>query len=276
MTTLIIEDSLRDQLRLLLEESADGLVLNKILECNPAYTVLLKNIKKILQGNKYLILKGYPSLTKLGLEALVRSFGTYYGCVEHTGIKVECEYTGCSASSIDLHNDDAIDMETQPHFGFIQVIKEDPIYAVENGVVLIRDVVRKLKYERPELFEKLKNTAVPMCSKGINFEDRHKDSIFVKSPILYKFDSEYRVRFDLGRIQFFYQNSKTVQSYDEAKMVYDFMELANSVKRIFFLSKGDVLIHDNLVCMHDRSECSITVDSQGNISSREILVSFSR
>ncbi len=276
MPTLKISNSLRDEIRNSLEGCNSAIEAYECLSKSESFVNIIVSIKKLLNDEKYVVVSGFWGLDKSSLETFVRFFGEYYGVVEHTGIKIDCDYTGCASSSLILHNDDAIDLETQPNTGFIQVIREDPVFNVSNGIVLVRELVRKLKFENKELLEKLLRYPIPMLSYGINYEDRTKSKIITEEPVLYKKDNEYRVRFDFYRNKFYYKDANLEQLYEEAKLIYDFLSYAEQVKKNITLMKGDILIHNNKSTLHDRGECSMEIDQSGLLNTREILVSFSR
>ncbi|SDY51081.1 TauD/TfdA family dioxygenase [Acinetobacter kyonggiensis] len=238
------------------------------------FMFLIDSLKKMLINEKFIVLQNTPFSTAKQLEAFVYFFGEYYGNIEYTGIKVDCSYTGCASHQLTLHNDDAIDLEKQPNIGFIQVITEDPVFDVENGIVVIRELIGKLKYDAPELLDELMTHEVSFRSLGINYESMDKKVIEIKKPILYLEDNQYKVRFDLDRIKYHYQSTNEIQAYSESKMIYDFLKHCNEIKKSIFLKKGDILIFDNKSTLHDRTECSIGIDIGSRIFSREIFVSF--
>ncbi len=274
MATLLLSDKLYANILNWLEFQDDPLKIYKLLSNEQDFLFLIDSLKKILANEKFVVLKNTPFRTMYHLEAFIRFFGNYYGCVEHTGIKVDCNYTGCATNNLVLHNDDAVDIDSQPNIGFIQVIKKDPLFKVKNGIVVIRELIRKLRYENPELLEKLLTTKVPMISKGINFDSENKKIIELKSNILYKENNEYKVRFDYDRIMYYYQYHKLKQSYEEGKMIYQFLMHCEDLKKNIFLDIGDILIHDNKATLHDRNECSIGIDVDQKLFTREIFVSF--
>ncbi len=257
-----------------LEKSKVPMEMHKHLLEQEDFKFLIENLKTLLLNEKFVVLKNTPFKSAQQLEAFIYFFGKFYGNIEYTGIKVDCSYTGCATHPLTLHNDDAIDFETQPNIGFIQVITEDPILKVENGVVLIREVVGRLKYEDPELLDKLMNHKVNFKSLGINYESQNKQVIEIEAPILYLEDNQYKVRFDLERIKYYYQSNNILQDYSEGKMIYDFLNHCEKVKKRIFLQKRDILIFDNKSTLHDRTECSIGIDIGSEVFSREILVSF--
>jgi hypothetical protein len=96
-------------------------------EKSEPFGTLIKTVKKIIENNQFILIKniGFNN-SKQVFEYFVKQFGNYYGMVEYTDIKLDCNYTGCSFEYIELHNDDAIDLVNQPIYGFIQVVKEEP------------------------------------------------------------------------------------------------------------------------------------------------------
>jgi len=277
MAILKISDELQAELKTLLKSSQSPEETIDILSKSTKFSSLLTSLKKILIEDKFVQFRGGElSNYNFFFTALVNCFGEYYGVIEHTGIKIDCDYTGCSRNQLVLHNDDAIDIERQPQFGFIQVIKEDPIFKVHNGIVLIRELIRELKFKDPDLLNSLLTVPVPMCSYGINYDGDNKKRLVVKEPILTKDIDGYKVRFDFERINFYYKEKNEKQPYEESKMIFDFLQYANGIKKALFLEVGDILIQNNKETLHDRDECSIELGTNGKLNSREILVSFAR
>ncbi len=274
MATLLLSDKLYANILSWLEFLDDSQQIYKLLSSKKEFIFLVDSLKQILLNEKFVVLKNTPFKDKSHLEAFVRFFGIYYGNVEHTGIKVNCNYTGCATNNLTLHNDDAVDIKNQPSIGFIQVIKKDPLFKVENGIVVIRELIRKLRFENPELLDKLLTIKVPMISKGVNFDSDNKEIIEFESCILYKNNNEYKVRFDYDRVMYYYQYHKLKQSHEEGKMIYQFLQHCESLKKNILLDCGDILIHDNKATLHDRTECSIGIDVDQKLITREILVSF--
>lgn len=274
MTYLILSNTIKTEISLWVNHLSKACEIHQILLNKPEFMFLMNSAKKVLVDEKYVVLKNTPFSTSEQLEALIKFFGKFYGKVEHTGIKVECNYTGCASSKLILHNDDAIDLKSQPTIGFIQVIKEDPLLEVTNGIVVIRELIRKLKFEDPVLLDLLLSTEVPMLSHGINFESSDKSNITIQSPIIYKENGEYKVRFDYDRIMFYYQYNEIKQSYEEGQMIYKFLQYCESLKKQVILNKGDILIHQNKLTLHDRTPCSIGIDLNNQLFTREIFVSF--
>lgn len=251
--------------------------VDKLIRESPALNSLLYSAKKIVTQEKYVQIKGIPNLNNAGWQAITGHFGEYYGAVEKTDIKTDCNYSGCSVNSLILHNDDAVDLNNQPKYGFIQVTQADSLGVVSNGIVLARELKRKLQFEAPELLDKLLSDPVPMLSYGVNYDDKLKKEIITNEPILYKSNSgEYCFRFDYERNIFFYRNQGKNQNPDEAKMIYEFLKHANQIKKKIYLASGDILIHDNKCTLHDREECSIKFNSDGTTYTRSIAVSFAR
>ncbi len=274
MTYLVLSNTIKTEISLWVNHLSKASEIHQILLNKPEFMFLMNSAKRVLFDEKYVVLKNTPFSTAEQLEALIKFFGTFYGKVEHTGIKVKCNYTGCASSKLILHNDDAIDLKSQPTVGFIQVIKEDPLLEVANGIVVVRELIRKLKFEDPALLDLLLSTQVPMLSLGINFESSDKSNITIKSPIIYKENGEYKVRFDYDRIMFYYEYNEIKQSYEEGQMIYKFLQHCESLKKQVMLNKGDILIHQNKLTLHDRTPCSIGIDLNNQLFTREIFVSF--
>lgn len=279
MSSICLSKTFQADLKSSLEGCNSTDLVIDVFNKNVYFLNAVENIKKILREDKYIRIKGFPfgsSKERVLFESFVRQFGEFYGMVEFTGIKVDCNYTGCSRNALTLHNDDAIDLQQQPKYGFIQVVNKDPIYNVENGVVIIRELIRILKFENKELLNNLLSKPIPMLSYGVNYDGAGKEELITNEPILRKTDLGYKVRFDFDRNKFYYQVKGIKQHNSESKMIYDFLKYSNKIKKTLHLDLGDILIHDNHETLHDRGECSIEFDSNGRINTREILVSFVR
>jgi len=276
MTILKLSKLFQANHKISLEQFCTKEQYKNYIDNNLTFTNLISSIKTILKEDKYIILRGLINNSDGFFEVFVEEFGLFYGNIEKTGIKIDCDYTGCNRKALGLHNDDAIDINNQPKFGFIQVTKTDPVLNVRNGVVVISELVNKLKYENPELLNSLINNPVPMLSYGVNYIDKKYDEILIKEPIIYKKYNEYHVRFDDSRIAHYYFKNKLKQSHSELSMIEEFIKASNSIKHEFNLECGDIFIHDNLTTLHDRSECSIEINEDGSFNTREIMVCFSR
>lgn len=251
--------------------------LNLSLTNSREFNFLINTVKKILEQNHYIIVRniGFNN-SKQMFEYFVKQFGNFYGMVEYTDIKLDCNYTGCNFSYIELHNDDAIDLLNQPLLGFIQIKKEDPLKLPKNGIVKINDLVRYLEVYKPLLLEELLNTKIPMLSRGINYDDTNKDVIEINESLIYIEDNKYLVRFDLTRIKYYYKFYNKKQNERESLLIDEFLKYAKLFRKEFYLEEGDILIHNNKTTLHDRTECSLELNIDGTFNSREIFVSFSR
>jgi hypothetical protein len=277
MPILLLAEEVQASLRAGLSACKTQEQVNDFLGTSTAFNALIYSAKKIIHQEKFVQINGFPILDDFGWRYLTGVFGEYYDAVERTGIKTDCDYTGCSLNPLILHNDDAVDIRRQPRYGFIQVTHDDPLFVVPNGVVLVRELVRKLKFEDPELLTKLLTTNIPMLSYGVNFDDKNKEELFIEAPVIYKSNAgEYCVRFDYERVMFYYREKNLTQSRSEAQMVYFFLQHAAQIKKKIFLSEGNILVHDNRCTLHDRDECSIKIKIDGSSETREIAVSFAR
>lgn len=234
---------------------------------------VVSSIKELIKRNEFVVLRNFPiDGNKDIFSSLVKQFGVYYGEVESTGIKIDCDYTGCYHGKLDLHNDDAISLQKQPHYGFITVSKEDPYLDVSNGVVVIKEVVEYLKANDTSFLDELLSYQFPMMSLGINYSS-DKKPITTKHPILYNDKGKFRVVYDQNRIKYFYHISGSIQPLVELKLLYKFNKLCETFKREFLIKKNDILIFNNKTTLHDRSECSFLLTPKG-FETREIYVSF--
>lgn len=277
MPILLLSDEAQASIHAGLQASKTQEQVEDVLRQSQAMSALLYSAKKIVDQEKYVQIKGLPALNELGWQAIAGYFGEYYGAVERTDIKTDCHYTGCSLNPLVLHNDDAVDLSRQPKYGFIQVTQADSLGVVANGIVLARELKRKLQFEAPELLRKLLSQPIPMLSYGVNFDDKLKREIITNEPIIYKSDTgEYCVRFDHERNAYFYRKKGIDQSSGEALMIYEFLKHANQIKKKVYLSETDILIHDNKCTLHDREECSIRFNLDGTTHTRSIAVSFAR
>ncbi len=241
------------------------------------FSNIVENTKRILERNLFIVVRNIGFNRERNIfEAFVKQFGKYYGEVEYTDIKLDCSYTGCNYNRIEFHNDDAIDIDTQPVYGFIQVIKEDPLKITKNHIVRIDDIVEYLEVFDPKLLEKLFTHKVPMLAQGINYIKNDNKEIIVKEPILYELNNKILVRFDSTRIKYHYWNKNIQQPLIEKKLIFDFLQVAQKVQHELYLEKGDILIHNNKRTVHDRGNCSMELLEDGTFNTREIFVSFVR
>ena len=251
--------------------------IEAFLESDSSFQNIVNLAKKILEENCFVVIKNIGFVRERSIfEAFVKQFGSFYGEVEYTDIKRDCPYTGCNYKAIELHNDDAIDIENQPLYGFIQVQNEDPLKLSKNGIVKIDDVVNYLEIYDKDFLDELLNRKVNMLSYGINYYNKEKTEIVCSVPILYKNGNVYKVRFDLTRIKYYYWKKNISQSIDEKLLIDRFLTISKKFRQEFYLEKGDILIHNNKGTLHDRSECSFELNLDGSLNTREIFVSFAR
>ena len=241
------------------------------------FSNIINSIKIILEKNLFVTIKNIGFVREKNIfKSFVKQFGKYYGEIEYTDIKINCPYTGCNYNRIYFHNDDAIDLYTQPKYGFIQVIKEDPLKITKNYVVKVDDIVEYLEVYNSELLEELYSYKIPMLSYGINYISNEKKEIIINEPIFYKKDNITFVRFDIHRVRHYYYKKQKTQSIKEKKLIYDFLNVCEKLKKEVYLEEGDIFIHNNKRTLHDRGECSIQLNSDGTFNTREIFVGFVR
>ncbi len=277
MPVLLLSDEAQASINAGLRSGRAQRKMEDVLVSNQAVAALLSAAKTTLRQEKFVQIKGFPILDEGAWKFFSENFGMYAGAVERTDIKVDCTYTGCAINSLTLHNDDAIDLERQPEYGFIQVTASDPCGPVANGVVLARELVRQLRFEDPDLLRQLTSTPIPMLSYGINHEAASKHEIVIETPILYKdVYGEYCLRFDSERNAHYYRAMERPQPLEEAMMIYRFLKCANDLKKKVLLSVGDILVHENKRTLHDREECAICFNLDGTTQTRSIAVSFAR
>ncbi|MDQ6961073.1 MAG: TauD/TfdA family dioxygenase [Mariprofundaceae bacterium] len=251
--------------------------IDVFIKTDESFQKIFSCSNKLLEKSQFVVIKNIGfNQEKSIFEAFVKLFGVFYGAVEYTGIKVDWPYTACKYDAIELHNDDAIDLHNQPKNGFIQVLNEDPLKITKNGLVKIDDIIHYLETYDEELLFKLFNHNVPMLAYGINYDNANKDEILTQEPIFYKEHEENKVRFDLESIQFYYRKKKITQSIQERKMINDFLSVAKKFRVALYLEAGDILIHHNKRTLHDRTGCSLELNSDGSLNTRDIFVSFTR
>lgn len=251
--------------------------IDLFVEKDEDFSKIIRSIKLILEKNLFITIKNIGFVREKQIfEAFVKQFGIYYGQVEYTDIKIECNYTGCNYNRIYFHNDDAIDIKNQPKYGFIQIQNEDPLKITKNYIVKIDDIVEYLEIHNNNLLKKLFEYKFPMLSYGINYYGKNRDEIIINEPILYKEKNIVNVRFDIHRIKYFYWKKLKQQSIEEKKIIYDFLNVCEKLKKELYLEKGDIFIHNNKRTLHDRGECSIELLEDGSFNTREIFVSFAR
>jgi len=251
--------------------------IDNFLKSDDNFQKIFSCSTKLLEKSQFVVIKNIGFNQEKNLfEAFVKLFGEFYGAIEYTDIKIDCPYTGCKYDAIELHNDDAIDLQNQPKNGFIQVLNEDPLKITQNGLVKIDDVINYLEICDETLLFELFNHNVPMLAFGVNYDGDNKDEIITHQSILYKENQENRVRFDLTRINFYYWKKKIKQSTKERKMIDAFLSVAKKFRAELYLEAGDILIHRNKRTLHDRGSCSLELNSDGSLNTRDILVSFTR
>jgi len=278
MTILSISKKLQTQITLKTEHINVFVQkeIDEFVQQDEEFSLIHQSAEKILNKNDFIVIKNIGfNRNKAVLEAFIKLFGRFYGVVEYTGIKIDCNYTGCSFNALTLHNDDAIDINN-PKYTFIQVLSEDPNGESFgwNGVVKIDDVFEYLNLYDKDLLDKLFNYAFPMLSFGVSAYSNNREEIILKEPIFTFHNGKLRVRFDLSRIKHFYFK-KEIQMPEEEKIILDkFLMICQKFRKRYYLSKGDILIVDNHRTLHDREETTIELDEKGNLISREIFVSF--
>jgi len=231
-------------------------------------------IRHILNDNLYVVIKNAKFVNnKINFERLIKLFGEYYGEIEFTNIKINCNYTGCDYKYIPFHNDDAIDINHQPTYGFIKIVKNDPLLLGINYIVKAEDIYKYLKFNDKEFLKILYKHKFPMLAFGIN-QFTKKDKIEIYEPILYENENGLCIRFDLQRIKFYYKFYNKKQSFEEEQLLYQFLNLLDKLKTKIHLLKNDIFIHNNLKTLHNRGICSFEIDD--DINTREIWVSFAR
>jgi len=257
-----------------LQDNIDILVKN-----NDSFSLIYKNANSILLKNNYVLIKNIGfNKDKSLFEAFIKLFGSFYGeSIEYADIRIECNYTACDYNLIELHNDDMIALEKMPNYGFIQVLKEDPLKLAKNGLVKILEVVNYLKYHDAELLEDLMSVKVPMMTYGINYNDANKEWTSLNETILYySGKNDIHVRFDLGTIDTYYWQNKLEQPRKEKKMISDFLDTCKKFRKEFYIEQGDILIHNNKTTLHDRTQTAIELNLDGSFNSREIFVGFTK
>ncbi len=251
--------------------------IDRFLQTDRSFQTVYLNSKKLLEKSLFVLIKNIGfNKEKAIFEAFVKLFGQFYGAVEYTNIKMDCSYTGCKHDLIELHNDDAIDLINQPKNGFIQVVNEDPLKLAKNGLVKIDDIVNYLEIYDKAFLDELFNQKIPMLAYGVNYDGESKEEIIINQPILYTENNENRVRFDLTRIDHYYWKKQELQSIEEKLLIDKFLNIAKKFRKEFYLEKGDILICHNKRTLHDRTECSFLLNSDGSFDTREIFVSFTR
>lgn len=251
--------------------------IDTLIKTDGSFQKIFSCANKLLEKSQFVVIKSIGfNQEKSIFEAFVKLFGEFYGAIEYTDIKIDCPYTGCKYDAIELHNDDAIDLQNQPKNGFIQVLNEDPLKTTQNGLVKIDDIINFLEIHDEKLLFNLFNHKVPMLAYGVNYDGGNKEEIITKKPIFYIENEENRVRFDLTRINFYYWKKQIKQSIKERKMIDDFLSVAKKFRTNLYLEAGDILIHHNKRTLHDRTSCSLELNSDGSLNTRDIFVSFTR
>ncbi|MFZ2726302.1 MAG: TauD/TfdA family dioxygenase [Methylococcaceae bacterium] len=250
--------------------------IDAFIQQDPHFSLIHQAAEKILSKNCFVVLKSIGFCrNKAVFEAFIKQFGRFYGVVEYTGIKLDCNYTGCNYNALTLHNDDAIDLNN-PKYTFIQVLTEDPNGNTFgwNGVVKIDDVFEYLSLHDKELLDNLFNYPFPMLSFGVSAYSNNREEMILREPIFSYYKDKLRVRFDLSRIKHFYFKKEIVMPDEEKIIVDKFLTVCQKFRQRYYLAKGDILIVDNHRTLHDREQTTLELTEHGHLISREILVSF--
>jgi hypothetical protein len=251
--------------------------IDNFLKSDDSFQHIFKSAKIVLEENYFVVIKNIGFIREKSIfESFVKLFGNFYGAVEYTDIKLDCPYTGCNYKLIELHNDDAVDLITQPLYGFIQIQNEDPLKLAQNGLVKVDDMINYLELYDKKFLNELLTTKINMLAYGVNYDGTDKKKILLQEPIFYKENDGYHVRFDLTRIKYFYWKENKEQSLEERLLIDRFLTLAKKFRTEIYLEQGDILIHNNKRTLHDRTECGFELDLNGTFNTREIFVSFVR
>jgi len=251
--------------------------IDTFFKSDNSFQNIINSTKRILEENYFVVIKNIGFVREKSIfEAFVKQFGSFYGAVEYTDIKLDCPYTGCNYKLIELHNDDAVDLVNQPIYGFIQVQNEDPLKIAKNGLVKIDDIINYLEIYDEIFLDELLNTKINMLAYGVNYDGGDTTKIILNEPILYKDANVYKVRFDLTRIKHYYWKKNISQPINERLLIDKFLAIAKKFRQEVYLDKGDILIHNNKRTLHDRTECSFELNLDGSFNTREIFVSFAR
>lgn len=253
--------------------------IDTLVKENNYFLMIFDKVNDILLKNDYVLIKNIGfNKNKALFESFIKLFGNFYGdSIEYANIKTDCTYTACSYNMIELHNDDMIALDMMPKYGFIQVLNEDPLKLAKNGLVKISEVVSWLKIYNLDLLNDLLTKEVPMLTYGVNYNDRDKQWILIKKTILYEdIDRNINVRFDIGTIKTYYWKNKKKQSIKEQKMIADFLSICKKFRKEFYLEAGDILIHNNKITLHDRTQTATELNIDGSLNTREIFVGFTK
>lgn len=252
--------------------------LDQLVKENKYFSIIHAHINNVLLKNDYVIVKNIGFNNNLILlESFIKLFGEFYNeTIEYATVKTDCNYTACNTGLIELHNDDMILLDNMPKYGFIQVIKEDPLMLSKNGLVKIKDIVSYLEYYNPKLLNDLFTQRIHMMTYGANYNDTNKQWITTYETILHRKNDEINVRFDLGTINNYYWQNKLKQSQEEKNMITEFLDICKKFRKEYYLETSDIIIHNNRKCLHDRTETAIEINSDGSLNTREILVGFTK
>jgi alpha-ketoglutarate-dependent taurine dioxygenase len=183
-------------------------------------------------------------------------------------ISKEVKLNGFSFGEIPPHTDIAF-LDSPVEYVFIKMNSIDPFgkHYGRNGIVDVFRIVERLRGSN--LLDKL-------CSVKFPFFNRKVNKI-IKQPLIILDENERLklVRFHIDRIMSVYRTLGIKPTNEENYLLNKFLELAYKNIKYVELEENDILIVDNHLMLHSRTECNFVLKGNEMIT-REVEVAFVR
>jgi len=238
---------------------------------------IIDQLKILVDENGYVVLK---SDNRINFKEFIKEWGnpielSQYGFPVYGKILKLKPYisettklNGFTFGEIPPHTDIAF-LEVPVEYVFIKMNNPDPLgkdYG-KNGIVDVFKIVERLRGS--SLLDELCNVTFPFFNK--------KTNTIIKKPLII-LDKDERlkvVRFHIDRILSIYRSLNMKPTNRESYLLNKFLEIAYNNIKYVSLDKNDILIVDNHLMLHSRTECNLVMKGQDTIS-REVEVAFVR
>jgi hypothetical protein len=177
--------------------------------------------------------------------------------------------SGFNFSDIPPHTDTGF-LDIPAEYVFIKSISPD-IMGNEFGLNGIVDVYRMVeRMSGSKLLKQLNQVKFPFLKKSKN-QIKFKPIIELNSDGTLKL-----VRFHIDRILSAYKFLGKAPKNKESKLLNEFLSISRLYEQKFFLQKRDVLIVDNHLMLHSRTNCNIEQIDDFTFNTRHVEVAFVR
>lgn len=236
-----------------------------------------KIVKNLLIENGYVYIKGLEAddsiksilMFGLGIGEVFADLSHQETIVCETKPRPDERLQGNQLKPLFLHTDFAM-LENPPIATIIECKKQDPsgLSYGSNGLSIAQDIVSK--YYGTKKLDLILNTYLPFGGTTPEGKD-----ILIHKPILELTAGRVKiVRFHPSRIHHGFRLRNTDISNVEYDVLSIFQEWALQSRRKFSLDLGELLIVNNRTALHDRSACSLKINSDLTLESRISHVLF--